>query len=44
MNGSLKKVMFDKMLRQTHPYSLLYQDLLLFIWYFVNFSLYVRVF
>ena len=37
MNDSFKNVMFDKMLRLTHPYSLLYRDLLLFILYFVIF-------
>ena len=37
MNDSFKNVMFDKMLRLIHPYSLLYQGLLLFILYFVIF-------
>ena len=37
MNGSLRMSCFDKMLRLTHPYSLLYRDMLLFILYFVIF-------
>ena len=37
MNDSFKNVMFDKMLRLTHPYSLLYRDLLLFIYLFRSF-------
>ena len=37
MNDSFKNPMVDKMLRLTHPYSLLYRDLLLFILYFVIF-------
>ena len=37
MSDGIKNVMFEKMLRLTHPYSLLYRDLLLFILYFINF-------
>ena len=37
MNDSFKNVLFDKMLRLTYPYSLLYRDLLLFTLYFVIF-------
>ena len=37
MNDSLRMSCFDKMLRLTHPYSLLYRDMLLFILYFVIF-------
>ena len=37
MSISFKNVKFDKMLRLTHPHSLLYRDLLLFILYFVIF-------
>ena len=37
MNDSFKNAMFDKMLRLTHPYSLLYWHLLLFILHFVIF-------
>ena len=36
MTDSLKNIMFDKILRLAHHYSLLYQDLL-FILYFVIF-------
>ena len=38
MSDSFKILLcFDKMLRLTHPYSLLYRDLLLFILYFIIF-------
>ena len=44
MNDSFKNVMFDKMLRLTHPYSLIYRDLLLFILYFVIFHSQIPLF
>ena len=44
MNDSFKNVMFDKMLRLIHPYSLLYRDLLLFILYFVIFHSQIPLF